>query len=231
MRGRGEPTRSGDQDQPVSEVEKARDWWKWHEPYDEPTSPLARRLAVVQRQIRESLDGREGSPIQVISLCAGQGRDLLGVLAEHPRRREVRGRLVEADPRNARAAARRLDELGLGEIELVCGDASMSDAVAGAVPADLILVCGVFGNISDDDVHATIAALPMMCAAGADVIWTRHTRPPDLTPTIRSWFDEAGFAEVTFDTGTDARFGVGTCRLRRDPAVFEPGTRLFSFVR
>ncbi|GHD35622.1 hypothetical protein GCM10010335_31060 [Streptomyces galbus] len=30
-------------------------------------------------------------------MCAGQGRDLIGVLAGHPRRDDVRARLVELD--------------------------------------------------------------------------------------------------------------------------------------
>jgi hypothetical protein len=45
----------------------------------------------------------------VISLCAGQGRDLLGVLADHPRREDVRARLVELDaPCGPRAGLRRV---------------------------------------------------------------------------------------------------------------------------
>jgi hypothetical protein len=59
-----------------------RNWVDWHAAYDEPGSPLRRRLALVQQQIREALDATETSPISVISMCAGQGRDLLGVLAD-----------------------------------------------------------------------------------------------------------------------------------------------------
>jgi hypothetical protein len=38
--------------------------------------------------------------VRLISLCAGQGRDLIGVLTGHPRRDDVRARLVELDERN-----------------------------------------------------------------------------------------------------------------------------------
>jgi hypothetical protein len=62
------------------------------------------------------------------------------------------------------------------------------------------------------------------------VIWTRHRRPPDLTPTIRDWFEEAGFVAEGFD-GPDTFFiGVGAHRLVVDPQPYEPGRRLFDFV-
>ena len=49
-------------------------------------------------------------------------------------------------------------------------DAGTSDAYAGAVPADLVLACGVLGNVTPDDVAATIAFLPRLCAPGAESI-------------------------------------------------------------
>ena len=45
--------------------------------------------------IKQALDEAPAGPLRVISLCAGQGRDLIEVLAEHPRRGDVRARLVE----------------------------------------------------------------------------------------------------------------------------------------
>jgi hypothetical protein len=93
------------------------------------------------------------------------------------------------------------------------------------------MVCGVFGNITDDDVHHTISRLPMLCAPGAAVIWTRHRQPPDLTPTIRSWFSESGFEEVTFDSPGEGAFGVGSHRLVEDPLPLAPAVRLFTFIR
>ena len=101
---------------------------------------------------------------------------------------------------------------------------------AGAVPADLVLVCGVFGNITDADIRRTVETLPTLCAPGATVIWTRHRRPPDLTVDIRQWFTTAGFEEVGFTTADDVLFGVGAHRLVGAPAAFAPDRRLFAFV-
>ena len=61
------------------------EWVQWHEEYA-PGQPLALRLGLVQDLIRSALDERPPGPIRVISMCAGDGRDLLGVLAGHPRR-------------------------------------------------------------------------------------------------------------------------------------------------
>ena len=57
------------------------DWHSWHEDYDRPDSALAHRLRAVQTLIRQALDEAATGPLRIVSLCAGQGRDLLEVLA------------------------------------------------------------------------------------------------------------------------------------------------------
>jgi hypothetical protein len=74
-----------------------------------------------------------------------------------------------------------------------------------------------------------VAALPSLCAPGALVLWTRHRRPPDLTPAIRSWFGEAGFREEAFDPCPDSFMSVGAHRLAGEPAALTLGQRLFTF--
>jgi riboflavin kinase/FMN adenylyltransferase len=100
----------------------------------------------------------------------------------------------------------------------------------GAVPADLVLVCGVFGNIGDNDIAHTINTLPSLCAPGATVIWTRHRRPPDRTVLARDAFVRAGFEEVAYDAPDGFLFGVGTHRLASQPTPFEPRVEMFTFV-
>jgi hypothetical protein len=163
-------------------------------------------------------------------MCAGDGRDLLGALQDHPARSRVRARLVELNAELAATARRATRRAGLGGIEVVVGDAGTTNAYLGAVPADLVLVCGVFGNISIADVERTIRALPALCAAGATVVWTRHRRQPDLTPLIRGWFRAAGFNEVAWEAVPDSMVTVGAARLEALPVPFQPEVRLFSFV-
>src|SRR5437868_376397 len=103
------------------------DWKGWHDGYDRPGSPLSRRLRVVQDRIRDALAGCPPGPLDVVSVCAGQGRDLIEVLAGHPRRAEVRARLVELEPANAAVAAGAAHAAGLDGVEVVTGDASAVD--------------------------------------------------------------------------------------------------------
>jgi hypothetical protein len=206
------------------------DWVRWHDSYDEPGSQLHRRLITVRRRIAQALDAAPAGPVTAVSLCAGQGRDLLGVLADHPRRADVRARLVELDPDNAGIAERTARELGLPGVRVLNGDASVGDAYDGYVPADLVLACGVFGSLRDDDIRRFVGLVPMLCAPGATVVWTRHRGEGDLTPAIRGWFADAGFTEVAFDAEDGATFGVGTHRLAGPAAALRPGVRLFSFL-
>lgn len=168
------------------------DWRTWHADYEDSESALARRLVVVQEQIRAALDRAAPGPVRAISVCAGQGHDLIRVLVDHPRRAEITARLVELDEHNVLTARRATHTAGLDMVEVVAGDASVTDAYAGAVPADLILLCGVLGNISAADIANTIRRLPLLCAPAATVIWTRHRHPPDLTPYIRETFEQGG---------------------------------------
>ena len=208
----------------------ARDWLEWHHPYDDPGSPLSRRLAIVQGRIREALDRQLDGPIRIVSMCAGQGRDLIGALTDHPRRDDATARLVELDDRNVEIARKAARAAGLARLSIVAGDAALTDAYAGAVPADLVLVCGVFGNIDEDDIRATIRTLPQLCAPRATVIWTRHRRAPDLTPRIRAWFADSGFEEVVFHAPEDVHIGIGVHRLAATPVPLRPGHRMFDFV-
>jgi hypothetical protein len=208
----------------------SRDWVQWHRQYDDPASHLSRRLALVQGHLRGALDGAPQGDLRLISMCAGEGRDVIPVLTEHPRRGDVRARLVERDERNVETARWSAERAALAKVEVVCDDAGMIGSYDGAVPAHILLVCGVFGNISDEDVANTVENLPALCEPGATVIWTRHRRAPDLTPAIRTWFEEAGFAEVAFDDQEERSVGVGVHRLVGDPHRAQTAERLFKFL-
>jgi hypothetical protein len=211
--------------------ETPRDWVDWHRKYDDPDSRLVRRLAVVQAHILQTLDAGVGE-LRIISMCAGQGRDLLPVLADHPRRGNVRALLVELDERNATIARDTVQRAGLDRVDVLCADAALTDNYAGHVPADLILACGIFGNISLDDIRRIVQHLPSLGAAGATVIWTRgRWDGEDVTPEIRRWFGETRFEELAFDAPDGAMYSVGVNRLVAKPSPFERGVTLFKFFR
>lgn len=119
----------------MAAVPEGGSWVDWHRAYDDPGTELSARLRAVQRRIADALDSRPDGPIPVLSVCAGQGRDLLGVLTRHPRRADVRARLVELDPANADAARTAASASGLEGVEVVTGDASSTTAYAGMAPS------------------------------------------------------------------------------------------------
>ena len=201
-------------------------WVRGHDAYEDPNSSLSRRLAIVQARLRDALDAAAPGPIRLLSMCAGQGRDVLGVLGDHARGNDVQGVFVELDPTLAATARRNAGD----GIEVRQADAALTDEYADVVPVDIAMVCGLFGNISDADIRTTIAELPHLVAPGATAIWTRHRLEPDATPMIRQWFADEGFEEIAFDTADGHALGVGTARFVGSPKPFRPGRRMFTFV-
>jgi hypothetical protein len=210
--------------------EPAPRWVNWHLQYADPGHALSRRLHDVQQQISTYLDHAPAHDLSTLSLCAGQGDDLLGVLPNHPAAGRVCANLVELEAGNVTVARERIARLRLDRVEVHQADAGLSDTYAGLVPADLVLACGVFGNLADEEVAAAIAALPQLCTANAQVIWTRHRRAPDLTPRINEWFAGAGFQELRFHSPDNNGWTVGTHRLVGRPEPLRLGERWFSFV-
>jgi hypothetical protein len=164
----------------------------------------------------------------VLSLCSGDGRDLLGALAGHPRAVDVTARLIDLEPALIRAGRAEIARCGWTNVKFVRADASRTRSARGAVPADLLLACGIFGNISREDIHRTIRILPTLCAPGATVLWTRGRTKPDATPQIRAWFEAAGFEEIEFVAIPQTSASVGAHRLVRAPPPYDPKLRLWS---
>lgn len=209
----------------------ARDYFAWHRDYDEPGSRLHLRLLVVQDLIAHALDALPPGPVRVLSMCAGQGNDILTVARRHRRGADLGGRLVELDPQNAAVARATIESAGITGVEVVEADAGQSDAYGGATPADLVLACGVFGNITDEDLERTIAFLPALCAPGAWVVWTRYPEPDGIIDRVERWFRGAGFESRALVVPSELRFGVGAAQLVGPPMPFQTGQHLFTFTR
>jgi hypothetical protein len=201
-------------------VEWVIEWREWHQAYDDPGSSLSLRLAAVREQVSSALSAAPAGVVRVLSLCAGQGRDLLGVLPTHPRRADVRAVLVELDPDLAPPS-------GPG-VSVRVGDAGLVSGYADAFPAEVLMLCGIFGNISEADIRRTVRAAGGLTAEGGVVIWTRHREEPDLFPRVCGWFEEAGFAPV-FVSAPSSPFGLAVHRRVGPPIPVAPGTRLFTF--
>jgi hypothetical protein len=209
-----------------------RDYVGWHAAYDDPGSSLSVRLRHVQRAIVEWLD-RTSGPVRVLSVCAGQGHDILGALEEGGRtdRARVTGALIEIDPTNAAIARGRIAHLGLA-LTVVEANAATTDSYPGLVPADLLLLSGIISNISAPDIERLVRMSPQFCAPGATVIWTRGAQDPDLGPDIRRWFDQTGFEELSCEEWSeDTGMRVGANRLITPPQPLRGGEVIFTFYR
>ena len=209
------------------------DWVSWHRGYDDLESSLARRLVAVQHGIARALDGLAAGPIRILSLCAGDGRDLGPVVAGHARRRDVDAVLVEQDVRLVTGARQRSREDGLADqVAVRQGDAGDVSLFSDVCPVDLLMLCGIFGNISDADIATTVNATTQLVAPRGFVIWTRGSFEPDRREQIRTWFRECGCDEISYEAEPNG-YGVGVAQLpssagiRRGP----PTDRLFTFTR
>ncbi len=206
-----------------------RDWHAWHLAYDEPGSDLARRLVVVQGRIRCALDEAPPGPLRLISMVAGQGRDVIPVLATHSRGGDIAGCLVEIDPRNADIARSAVHNVGLTGIDVVTGDAAELNHYRPYAPADVVVMCGLFGNISEADIRRMVGYAIPLTKRGGTVIWTRGRQGAHMAPTICGWFIDAGFEERHMSDPTGG-FRVGAHRSCVNPTPLPEYVTAFTFV-
>jgi hypothetical protein len=150
---------------------------EWHRDYERPGSSLSQRLQVVQGRLHEALEGVDPFPV-VLSLCAGDGRDIIAVLGDGPTqvRRAV---LVELDPTLAKRAERAVEDAQLTRVEVRCLDAGAVNSFIDVLPADILMLCGIFGNIEHSDVKNVIEHIQCLINEGGYVIWTRGGSEPD----------------------------------------------------
>lgn len=204
-------------------------WHTWHDAYDDPDSWQSRRLVTVRERIRTVLDEAPPGPLTVLAMVAGEGRDLIPELAVHPRRDDVTARLVELNADNTDAARAAVRAAGLSNVEVVTGDAALTDHYVGLAPADLLLICGLFVHIVDEDVLRVVRHAPALVKRGGRVIWTRDHGEPDLVAQICHWYAEEGFEKV-FETGREVMHAVIEHRSLRDAEPLPAGDTLFTFV-
>lgn len=202
-----------------------RDWHQWHDEYNDPATWQFRRLAIIQEMVHSTLDLVPPGPLTIVDICAGQGRNLLPVLTAHPRRQDVRALLVEADPRNADAARR--SAAHLPGVEVVTGDAALTDRYLEYAPADLVLLCGVFPHIVMDDKARLVKFSRALTKRRGAVMWTVHR--PELAADIAGMFTIRQFDPI-FMTDPSVQHAVCLMRHRAEPLSLTLGRRMFTFV-
>jgi len=208
-----------------------KDWFEWHDLYQTETR-LQQRLEIVQEYITRSLNALPPGRIQVVSACAGDGRDLRGSVINHPRQADVHARLVELNPQLVERGRAAIAAAGFtAQREFVNCDATLSDHYAGAVPADVVLVCGIFGNLADEAaLQRLIGNLKFLAKPGAFVAWTRgHRDGIAYSDIVRQNLQAANFAEVDFRLTATGDMGVGLHRYQGETAPLPANEHLFVF--
>lgn len=208
-----------------------KNWFEWHDLY-QTEAKLQQRLEIVQEYIASSLNASPPGTLQIVSVCAGDGRDLLGTLPSHPRAQDVQARLVELNPKLVEQGRATIESVGLTpQIEFVNGDATLSSSYIGSVPADVVLVCGVFGNLADEaELRRLIQNLKFFAKKDAFVIWTRgHSQGISYSEIVRKQFREAEFEEVDFRLTSTGDMGVGLHRYRGEDLPLPKEQTLFVF--
>src|SRR5262245_60967742 len=72
------------------------DWKHWHQHY-EVAEDFRSRLRLVGDYIAAAVNDCPAGPVRIVSMCAGDGRDVIQVLISCPRRQDVTAWLLDTD--------------------------------------------------------------------------------------------------------------------------------------
>ncbi len=138
----------------------------------------------------------------LVSICAGDGRDVIGTFAASDARQDVHATLIESHPELVTRGQAAVDQLGLAR------------------------------RIKERDVQRLIAALPSLCDREASVIWTRSLFDDGekATQIIRKCFVAADFTEEVLVRTPLGLFAVGTHAFRGVWRPLPVNKTLFEFT-
>ena len=150
--------------------------------------------------------------------------------------------LLELQPDLAQRARDAAATAGLAQVQVRTVDASSIDAYRDAVPADMVLMVGIFGNIADNDIWRLIAFTPQLCRPGTTLVWSRGRKfsrelpgvtSGDLNDEVRAKFAAAGFLEDVYETHEGGgRPALGVVHYAGPPVGLRPSPKpLFTFLR
>lgn len=143
----------------------------------------------------------------------------------------VNATLIEIHPGIAERARTRSAATS-AHVEVRTADAGYSDAYLGVVPAELVLLVGIFGNINDADLETTVATAPQLCQPGATLLWSRGRQGGDRNSAVRAFFAAAGFSELEYATLESGSLpAAGVMRYDGAPQRLAAGRYLFTFTR
>jgi SAM-dependent methyltransferase len=191
------------------------------------------RLSAVRAHLAECLGMAERGPVRIVSMCAGDGRDVIDVVGAHQRQTDVNAWLVELDRSSVATGERRAAAAGLeSRVRFLNADATVYCTYQGIAPADVVLVCGVWGHVPDTDRAPLVQALARLCKPGGTVIWTRGASPGLVRyHEIKSHFDSSRWQKIRFSLTPDKTWAVATHRYCGPAQRLPIGGQIFNFRR
>ena len=97
-------------------------------------------------------------------------------------------------------------------------------------PADLVLLCGVWGHVPVSDRKELVRALASICKAGGLVIWTRGVRKGMIRlRQIQSLFAAPLWQQVRANLTPDKNWAIVTHRYCGPPMELPASGRIFHF--
>jgi hypothetical protein len=192
-----------------------------------------RRLRVVQEHLAECLDVAPPGAVKVLSMCAGDGRDVIGVVQSHPRRNDVSAWLVELNRQSVDLGLHYTTHAGLEKsLRFVNEDATVYTTYKYIAPADIVLVCGVWGHVPPPERGGLVQAAAALTRAGGSVIWTRGvSKGMSRFDEIDSLFAEPAWEKVRVSFTADKSWAVATHRYRGPAQELPADGQIFHFQK
>lgn len=210
----------------------SRVWSGWPEAaYQQPR--YRQRLAAVQEHLAQSLDQAPRGALRIISMCAGDGRDVIGALQSHQRRTDVTAWLVELNRQSVSAGFRDAQDAGLQDVVTFLNqDATLYATYKDFVPAAIVLVCGVWGHVPAQERALLVDGIASLCKPGATVIWTRGvSQGMSRFREIETHFSGSRWQQDRLTCTSDSNWAVATYRYCGPPVDLPRNGRLFHFQR
>ncbi len=205
-------------------------WDRWPDRAYQLTS-YQDRLRLVQQHLAEAIQSAPPGPIRILSICAGDGRDLIEVLSEHERRADVSAVLIELSPKSVARGIQSAIEAGIeNAVAFRNTDATRWSAYRGLIPADIVILCGVWGHVPVRQRARLTSALASICAVGGCVIWSRGvSRGMERLPQIQTHFNARSWkvAELRFTPASD--WAVATYRFLGAAQPVPDNEQIFNF--
>jgi Putative methyltransferase len=191
------------------------------------------RLFVVKEHLAECLNIAPHGQVRITSLCAGDGRDVIGVLASHQRRNDVAACLVELNRQSVAVGLRLTKSAGLEKIvDFRNEDATVYTTYKNSPRSDIVLVCGVWAHVPVHERGQLVDAIACLCKPGGTVIWTRGvSKGMTRLHEIESLFTGAYWNKVRISLTPNKNWAVASYRYSGPPKELSRCERIFHFTR